>query len=204
VLVSLARDGDETAFEELVCRQQHQEFAVALRMISQYQDAEDGIQDAHSSTPDAACLPSAARPVSAPGSPASCSTSATAAAADWYGMITTDQGRTRVAARVVGAVTRLAAQEVPHVSIAFGRRRTTRDKDPATIAGTAGESATNVGVARSQVVIDVKIVIEMGPNIPTLADQVRRVVRTGIERFTGLTAAEVDVTVVAVLPRASR
>jgi uncharacterized alkaline shock family protein YloU len=59
-------------------------------------------------------------------------------------------------------------------------------------------------VARSQVVIDVKIVIEMGPNIPTLADQVRRVVRTGLERFTGLTAAEVDVTVVAVLPRASR
>ena len=122
----------------------------------------------------------------------------------WYGMITTDHGRTRVAARVVGAVTRIAAQEVPHVSIAFGRRRATRDKDPATIAGTARESATNVGVARSQVDIDVQIVIEMGPNIPTLADQVRRAVRTDIERFTGLTAAEVDVTVVDVLPRAAR
>ena len=35
VLVSLALDGDETAFEELVRRHQHQEFAVALRMISQ-------------------------------------------------------------------------------------------------------------------------------------------------------------------------
>ena len=44
----------------------------------------------------------------------------------------------------------------------------------------------------------------MGPNIPTLADQVRRTVRTDIERFTGLTAAEVDVTVVDVLPRAAR
>jgi RNA polymerase sigma-70 factor, ECF subfamily len=46
VLVSLARDGDETAFEELVRRHQDQEFAVALRMISQYQDAEDVVQDA--------------------------------------------------------------------------------------------------------------------------------------------------------------
>lgn len=46
VLVMLARDGDETAFEELVRRHQHQEFAVAVRMISQYQDAEDVVQDA--------------------------------------------------------------------------------------------------------------------------------------------------------------
>ena len=122
----------------------------------------------------------------------------------WYGMITTDHGRTRVTARVVDAVVRLAAQEVPHVSIAFGRRRATRDNDPATIAGTARESATNVGVAGSHVVIDVQIVIDMGPNIPTLADQVRRAVRTDIERFTGLTAVEVDVTVVDVLPRAAR
>ena len=122
----------------------------------------------------------------------------------WYGMITTNHGRIRIAARVVDAVVRLAAQEVPHVSIAFGRRRATRDKDPATFAGTARESATNVGVAGSHVVIDVQIVIEMGPNIPTLADQVRRAVRTDIERFTGLTAVEVDVTVVDVLPRAAR
>ena len=122
----------------------------------------------------------------------------------WYGMITTDHGRTRVAASVVGAIARLAAQKVPHVSIAFGRRRTTRGNDPATIAGAAGESATNVGVARSQLVIDVQIVIEMGANIPTLADQVRSAVHTDIERFTGLTAAEVDVTVIDVLPRASR
>ena len=46
VLVSLARNGDETAFEELVRRHQHHQFAVALRMISQYQDAEDVVQDA--------------------------------------------------------------------------------------------------------------------------------------------------------------
>ena len=46
VLVGLAREGDETAFEELVRRHQHQQFAVALRMISQYQDAEDVVQDA--------------------------------------------------------------------------------------------------------------------------------------------------------------
>jgi uncharacterized alkaline shock family protein YloU len=121
----------------------------------------------------------------------------------WYEMITTDHGRTRVAARVVGAVARFAAQEVPHVSIAFGRRRATREKDHAAIGGTDGESA-NVGVAKSQVVIDVQIVIEMGPNILTLADQVRRAVRTDIERFTGLTAAEVDVTIVDVLPRPAR
>jgi uncharacterized alkaline shock family protein YloU len=118
----------------------------------------------------------------------------------WYEMITTDHGRTRVAARVVGAVARFAAEEVPHVSIAFGRRRATREKDHAAIGGTDGESA-NVGVAKSQVVIDVQIVIEMGPNILTLADQVRRAVRTDIERFTGLTAAEVDVTIIDVLPR---
>ena len=122
----------------------------------------------------------------------------------WYGMITTDHGQIRVAASVVGVVASIAAQKVPHVSMALGRRRSTGDKDVATIVGIARESATNVGVARNQVVVDVQIVIEMGPNIPTLADQVRRAVRTDIERFTGLTAAEIDVNVVDVLPRAPR
>lgn len=122
----------------------------------------------------------------------------------WYGMITTDHGQIRVAASVVGVVASIAAQKVPHVSMALGRRRSTGDKDVATIVGIARESATNVGVARNQVVVDVQIVVEMGPNIPTLADQVRRAVRTDIERFTGLTAAEIDVNVVDVLPRAPR
>ena len=122
----------------------------------------------------------------------------------WYGMITTDHGQIRVAASVVGVVASIAAQKVPHVSMALGRRRSTGDKDVATIVGIGGDSATNVGVARNQVVVDVQIVIEMGPNIPTLADQVRRAVRTDIERFTGLTAAEIDVNVVDVLPRAPR
>ena len=122
----------------------------------------------------------------------------------WYGMITTDHGRIRVAGSVVGVVASIAAQNVPHVSLALARRRTTGDKDVATIVGIAREFATNVGVARNQVVVDVQIVIEMGPNIRTLADRVRRAVRTDIERFTGLTAAEIDVTVVDVLPRAPR
>ena len=43
MLATLARSGDETAFEELVRRRQHQALAVAPRMISQYQDA---VQDA--------------------------------------------------------------------------------------------------------------------------------------------------------------
>src|SRR5829696_1682770 len=46
MLATLARSGDETAFEELVRRHEHQALAVAPRMISQYQDAQDAVQDA--------------------------------------------------------------------------------------------------------------------------------------------------------------
>ena len=46
MLATLARSGDETAFEELVRRHEHQALAVPPRMISQYQDAQDAVQDA--------------------------------------------------------------------------------------------------------------------------------------------------------------
>ena len=51
MLATLARSGDETAFEELVRRRQHQALAIAPRMISQYQDAQDAFLHAWRSLP---------------------------------------------------------------------------------------------------------------------------------------------------------
>src|SRR3954452_2550419 len=80
---------------------------------------------------------------------------------DWSAVLTGPRGRTRIAARVVGAVARLAAESVPHVTLALGGGRvatpTDTTADRAAIAGRHSETATDVGVAGSHVVVDVQI-----------------------------------------------
>ncbi|RBY77604.1 hypothetical protein DQ238_14405 [Geodermatophilus sp. TF02-6] len=122
----------------------------------------------------------------------------------WYAVLPGPTGSTRVAARVVGAVARLAAESVPHVTLALGGGHTATPPggtpDPDRIAGQESESATDVGVAGTRVVVDVQIAVDYGVPIPQVAEQVRAQIIRHLDAQTGLTASEVDVTVVDVRP----
>ena len=119
---------------------------------------------------------------------------------NWFAFVPSERGHTRIAARVVAAVARLASEDVPHVTVAMGRGRTGTHSTAAQIAGPQGEAATDVGVAGSHVVVDIQIAIEIGAHIPTIARQVRAQITHAIARHLGLSTAEVNVTVADVQP----
>jgi uncharacterized alkaline shock family protein YloU len=122
----------------------------------------------------------------------------------WSAVLDDPLGRTRIAARVVGAVARLAAESVPHVTLALGGGRvatpTDTTADPARIAGRRSEAATDVGVAGSHVVVDVQIAVDYGAPVWQVAERVRNRIAQHIATQTGLTASEVNVAVVDVRP----
>jgi uncharacterized alkaline shock family protein YloU len=122
----------------------------------------------------------------------------------WSAVLDDPLGRTRIAARVVGAVARLAAESVPHVTLALGGGRvatpTDTTADPARIAGRRSEAATDVGLAGSHVVVDVQIAVDYGAPVWQVAERVRNRIAQHIAIQTGLTASEVNVAVVDVRP----
>lgn len=124
------------------------------------------------------------------------------ARAGWSAVLREDGGQTRIAARVVGAVARLAAESVPHVTLALGGGRiaTTAGErtDPAAVAGS--ETATDIGLAGDRVVVDVQIAVDLGVPIPRVAQQVRNAITDHLTTQTGLRTTEVNVTVVDVRP----
>lgn len=114
----------------------------------------------------------------------------------WYAVINTPHGDTKIAARVVGAIARLAAQDVPQVSLALGGGRTGTDHSAHELASTSGEAATDIGVSGMHVVIDVDIVIDYGAHIPSTTNQIRTRITHDIAAYTGLTVAEVNINLV--------
>ena len=118
----------------------------------------------------------------------------------WFAFLPTERGHTRIAARVVAAVARLAAEEVPHVALALGTGRTSPYSAPAHIAGPETEAATDVGVTGSHVVVDIQVAVEMGAHIPDIADRVRAHIGHAIATRLDLTTAEVNVTIADVRP----
>lgn len=121
---------------------------------------------------------------------------------DWTAVLHEDAGQTRIAARVVGAVARLAAESVPHVTLALGGGRVATPSgaaaDPGRVAG--AEDATEVGIAGSHVVVDVQIAVDHGMSIPRVAELVRQRISAHLAAQTGLTTTEVNVVVVDVRP----
>lgn len=120
----------------------------------------------------------------------------------WSAVLREEGGQTRIAARVVGAVARLAAESVPHVTLALGGGRVAtpvgEQPDRAAVAGSEG--ATDVGLAGDRVVVDVQIAVDVGVAIPRVAQHVRDHVAEHLRAQTGLTTTEVNVTVVDVRP----
>ena len=115
----------------------------------------------------------------------------------WHAVIPGDHGygQTRIAARVVAAVARLAAESVPEVTVALGGGRTAGDLTDADLTGHHGGTATDVAVAGSHVVIDVQIVVDHGAHLLDVARQVRDQISRHITAHTGLSTAEVNVNV---------
>jgi uncharacterized alkaline shock family protein YloU len=122
----------------------------------------------------------------------------------WSAVLDDPGGRTRIAARVVGAVTRLAAESVPHVTLALGGGRVATPidttVDPTRIPGVESEAATDIGVAGDHVVVDVQIAVDYGAPMRQVADRVRERIAQHLATQTGLTTTEVNVTVVDVRP----
>jgi uncharacterized alkaline shock family protein YloU len=120
----------------------------------------------------------------------------------WSAVLDDPRGRTRIAARVVGAVARLAAESVPHVTLALGGGRVATPSDttadPAKIAGRHSETATDIGVAGNHVVVDVQIVVDLGVPMWQVAERVRKRIAEHIATQTGLTTTEVNIVVVDV------
>lgn len=120
----------------------------------------------------------------------------------WAAVLHDDAGQTRIAARVVGAVARLAAESVPQVTVALGGGR------PATPAGArpdrqriaGAEDATEIGLAGDQVVVDVQIAVDLGARLHQVAQWVRTRIAEHLAAQTGLRTIAVNVTVVDVRP----
>lgn len=124
---------------------------------------------------------------------------------DWSAVLQGSRGHTRIAARVVGAVARLAAESVPHVTLALGGGRVATPDgataDLARVAGREGETATDVGVAGAHVVVEIQIAVDYGVPMQQVADRVRQRIVRHLADQTGLTTTEVNVAVVDVRPR---
>ena len=117
----------------------------------------------------------------------------------WYAVISEPEGSTRIAARVLGAYARLAAEAVPGVTLAIGGGRTGESTSTAEIAGDTGEASSNVGVTGTHVVIDVDVVVQLGVSIPAVGQEVQERIADRIAAYTGLTTHQVRVTVVDVV-----
>lgn len=116
----------------------------------------------------------------------------------WHAVIHSDQGQTRIAARVIAAIARLAAEDVPHVTLALGGGRTAQGHTAQEVAGPDVEAATDVGVAGTHVVIDVQVAVEWGAHIPQLADQIRDQITRHIAAHTSLRTDQVNIAIVDV------
>lgn len=102
-----------------------------------------------------------------------------------YATLTTADGVTRVAARVVVVAARTTAQDVPGVRVAIGRHLADHGRTgPAVTAGVAGASTA----------VEIIIAADYGLPLHELAARVRRAVATRIRTLTDL--EPVDVTVV--------
>lgn len=105
----------------------------------------------------------------------------------WYVTLPTAHGNVRVAARVVGAVARMAARQVPGVGLALGRAVRTDLPD-------------DLGHGSPVVRVEVDLVVGLGAPLHRVADAVRRRIAADLARQAGIETAAVDVVVVDVRP----
>ena len=105
-----------------------------------------------------------------------------------YGRIDSPLGHTRVAARVVVALARHLASQVPGVEVALGRLAADGHR-------AIGEVVPDVeaGVSGGSTAVQITLAAAYGQDLQALGERIRRVVARGIREVTGL--EPVDVTV---------
>jgi uncharacterized alkaline shock family protein YloU len=105
-----------------------------------------------------------------------------------YGRIDSPLGHTRVAARVVVALARHLASQVPGVEVALGRLATDGHRD-------SGEVVPDVeaGVSGGSTAVQITLAAAYGQDLQALGERIRTVVARGVREVTGL--EPVDVTV---------
>jgi uncharacterized alkaline shock family protein YloU len=101
-----------------------------------------------------------------------------------YAVLPGDRGRTRIAARVVVAAARDAAEAVPGVRVAIGRQ----------LGGGGAPVDVAVGVAGRSAAVEIVLAASYGIDLMALGERVRSEVTTRIRRLTDL--EPVDVTVI--------
>lgn len=111
----------------------------------------------------------------------------------WHAVIPGDRGTTYIAARVVSAVTKLAAEGLPAVPVAVGRDQ----QSPASQAPIPAAGA-QVGVAGSHLILNVHIIVRFGEHIPTQAQILRSRIRDQLQRLVGLRPSEINIAVIDV------
>jgi uncharacterized alkaline shock family protein YloU len=108
-----------------------------------------------------------------------------------------DRGTTTIADVVVSKISGVAAREVAGVhAIGGGAARAfgaIRERIPG--GSTNYSQGVNVEVGQTEAAVDVEIVADYGVAIADVAESVRRNIATSIERMTGLTVIEVNVSV---------
>lgn len=112
-----------------------------------------------------------------------------------YGRITTPLGHTRVAARVVVALARHFAAQVPGVEVALGRLA-------ASDHGDGGEVVPDVaaGVAGGSTSVQITLAARYGQDLRALGERIRVAVSRGVRDATGLEPVDVTVVVDDVFP----
>jgi len=112
--------------------------------------------------------------------------------------LTTDDGKISIAEGVVQKIAGMACREVSGVHTmgtggtrAFGA---IRERIPGS-SGPNVAQGVGVEVGETEAAIDLDIVVEYGVSIADLGRSIQRNVKTAIERMTGLTVVEVNVSV---------
>ncbi|MBW0102891.1 Asp23/Gls24 family envelope stress response protein [Pseudonocardia sp. KRD291] len=106
-----------------------------------------------------------------------------------YAVLTSVDGVTRVAARVVVVAARHTAEAVPGVRVALSKNLTGRATDSEVAAGVAGSSAA----------IEITLAADYGQRLHQLGDEVRRSVTERVRRLTDIEPVEVTVIIDDVL-----
>lgn len=114
--------------------------------------------------------------------------------------LSTEHGRTTIADGVVSKIAGMAAREIDGVhALGGGAARTIgalRERIPG--SKTNVSQGVTVEVGEEQAAVDIDIIAEYGISIADLAAGIRRNVITAVERMTGMTVTEVNVSVLDV------
>jgi uncharacterized alkaline shock family protein YloU len=115
------------------------------------------------------------------------------------GELLTDQGNTSVADSVVAKIAGIAAREISGVhDMGMGAARAfgaLKEKLPVGSSTPSPTQGVSVEVGEKEAAVDLELVVEYGVSIPELSRSVRNNVIQRVERMTGLSVTEVNISI---------